>query len=178
MANSPLLLNHVYLLTWNSLHALGVQQWFWGSAGHTLGRGNSLISKWMTNTSSASASSISLKSCVLQLLCLRSLSSPWEAHISSRVTLFLRCVMHVPEISVESYEDQLEERSHRSRFCPWLHRLCNHRSRERVWQLPETQLDGREKQILSPPPPSLPSPGASIISFRKLHPNSDIHLYA
>lgn len=32
--------------------------------------------------------------------------------------VFLRCVMHVPEISVESYEDQLEESSHRSRFCP------------------------------------------------------------
>ena len=32
--------------------------------------------------------------------------------------VFLRCVMHVPEISMESYEAQLEERSHRPRFCP------------------------------------------------------------
>ena len=42
---------------------------------------------------------------------------------------------------------------------PWPHRLCNHTSSERVWQLPETQLDGREKQILPPPPPPCHHPG-------------------
>lgn len=61
MANpSLLLLNHVYLLTCNSLDLSSIWGHYWSPTGHPEGRGNSATSKGMINTSSASLTSISL----------------------------------------------------------------------------------------------------------------------